>query len=704
MSFQYIHTSSKRGLEPGKSGFCCVARDKDIPPDLISELESQSRYTSDSRGGHPLILRHRIARLRSGTYHILCRIHDSGTDYSKRNNHLAHHIAFYQSEVTSLPNPAAILLNWRGWRKDWDEPPRTLEAFEAFDIQDIESFWAVQNQATPFPKVVQDKRSSSYVFNITLQQERQLIEHIRRGINDLPASQRWSHSFTSCLLPTDKPQDYDWAGMIERLPLPYEVDTKPRPLEPTPLAEPKPESAPAPKKAGTKKKEKPIPAPAKRSDSSIHVEIPKEYSRRQLRKRVKRPIGNREFSRYVNWAIAAVAFICAVLLYSFLRTREASPISSFSPTAEESRNHNLGSREEAWLTFKTAGYPRAELPAIRPTAEFLDSAGEDAPLQVVRFLESIGQASLDIRDGFLNVPDSLIQKEGNRSYRIPVSPVGYPAVKQLALVPASLQDALASLCDTSPGATIGPLATLTPAIYSPELLASSIERFLTHAAASQDPLPESTAQALSSYQAQRASILGNPQFQPILEIHEAFESPGHIPYLSFDESGLLVPGAPMSLLQYLRELFLKKVSQSNDPALQTTLFQTYANRVRHASSNSASETASLIQEALDALELSGRSPTDTWRTIKQQWRNCFVREDLMEQTILGYTLESLESAKLELAETRSQFSHSDLTQQQLAKTRREHANEVLQIARSRIQPKEWIVIPAQTTKVAHSRP
>lgn len=704
MSFQYLHTSAKRGLEPGKSGFCCVARDRDIPPDLISELERQSRYSSDTHGGHPLILRHRIASLRSGTYHILSRIHESGTDYSKRNNHLAHHIAFSQSEVSGLPNPAAILLNWRGWRKEWDEPPRTLETFEAFDIQDIESFWAVQSQATPFPKVVQEKTASSFVFNITLQQERQLIEHLRRGINDLPAPQRWSHPFTSCLLPTDQPQDYDWAGLMDKLPLPYEVDTTPRPLKAHQIPVSKPEPAPIAKESNAPEKPKTSPKQKHVPSSSIRVEIPKDYDRRQLRKRIKRPIGNREFSRYVNWAIAAAAILCVALLYFFLQTRDSSPLTHVNPIAEEPGNHNLGSRQQAWNAFETAGYPRAELPAIRPIAEFLDSAGEDAPLQAVRFLESISQPSLELPGGYLHVSNSLVQKEGSRSYRIPVSPVGYPAVKQLALAPAALQDNLATLCDASPDASIGPLAGLTPAIYSPELLANSLDKFLEHAAETENPLPEATTRALSSYRAQRDALLSNPQFQPLLEIHSAFEIPGHIPYLSFDESGLLVPGAPMSLSQYLRELFLEKVNQSDDPALQATLFQTYANRVRHASSSSAIETATAIHRALDSLDLSARNGSSPWRSIREEWQRCFVRDDLMEQTILGYTLESLETAKLELADTRSGFSHSDLEQQKRSATCRELADKILQIARSGIQPKDWIVIPAQSTKVPPSRP
>src|SRR5690606_6997867 len=78
VSYQLLYTSAKRGLEPGKSGFCCVARDRDIPPDLALELERLSRFEAPRQGLSPRVLRHRIVELRSGIYHVLSRLQDAG--------------------------------------------------------------------------------------------------------------------------------------------------------------------------------------------------------------------------------------------------------------------------------------------------------------------------------------------------------------------------------------------------------------------------------------------------------------------------------------------------------------------------------------------------------------------------------------------------------------------------------------------------
>ncbi len=691
MSFQYIHTSAKRGLEPGKSGFCCVARDRSLPPDLLAELESQSRYSADSQGAPPLILRHRITTLRSGTYHILSRIQEAGTDYSKRNNHIAHHLAFRQEDTPALPNPAAILLNWRGWRSKWDEPPRILEPFEAFDLQDIESFWATQKLPDTFEKVTQHNTTFSRVFKISLLQERLLIEHLRRSINDLPTSQRWSHAFTSCLLPTDQPQDYPWAGHLPTIALPYDLPNGGIPLHSAPSAEttpaPSPQTAPPP----TDPKPKKFAAPV--------VEIPQEYDRKK-RKRPQRHFGQREFSRTINIAIAGSAVICIALLVFFIQSHQSSSISSSDIETQQSTERALQARQTVWKQFADAGYPRAELENARATASFLAKTGEDAPLQTIAFLDHLLTITPQELAKGIPVPKHLIQTR-DASRVLPLSPISYPALTRLALIPAEVANQL----DFAPlEQKLAPLSSMPQATFSIEALTNALDAYLLLADTSYDSIPPQTRQAIDTYFTQLEDIQNNQQFAPTLELPEKLGLPTTAAYIAVDSQGLLIPGTPMSLAQYLRELLAQLIEQHQDLALQSTAFQAALLNIQSDTHSSPAETAAQINDALSLLNLDRRDAQDPWSKIRIHWQYAFTHPDLMEQTIIGYNLDALQAAKLRLAETRSRFSQADLALHLSSQDRASKADTLKATAKEALSSKEWIVISKQSTKVPSSLP
>ncbi|MDQ8199876.1 hypothetical protein QEH56_17065 [Pelagicoccus enzymogenes] len=712
MSFQYIHTSAKRGLEPGKSGFCCVARDRSLPPDLIAELESQSRYSVDSQGTPPLILRHRIVTLRSGTYHILSRIQESGTDYSKRNNHIAHHLAFSQDDFPGLPNPAAILLNWRGWRDKWVEPPRILEPFETFYLQDVESFWSTPSLPDSFKNISHNGQLISRIFKLSIHEERLLIEHLRRSLNDLPTPQHWQHTFTSCLLPTDQPHDYSWAGYLPSLPLPYELPTENIPLL-APPAEPEP--PPEPPKPSQKKTTNPsskdtiaeqgettseAPSPAKQKKFAAPVvEIPKEYDHRK-RKRPKRRYGQREFTRAINIAIAGSAVICIALIVFFVQTHRSKNLDHYTLPSPSDTTRALQARQNVWKQFADAGYPRAELENARATAQFLAKAGEDAPLQSIAFLERLLDTTSDQPNLYIPVPKPLIQSQGT-TYELPLSTVSYPALTRLALLP----QAVAAQLDFPPlEQTLAPLSTLPAATFSLEAFSQSLDAYLLLADTPYDNLPQATRQAMQSYFAQVRELQDNSQFAPFLDFPESIGLGSESAYIAINSDGLLIPGAPMSLSQYLRELFSSLVQSSKDQALQSTAFQTALANLQSNTRSTPSETANQISAALAELPLQNRSPEDPLRKLRAQWQYTFTHPDLMEQTIIGYNLEALEAAKLRLAETRSQFSQADLALHLASRERAQHAAALKATAKEAVSSKDWIVISKQSTKVPNSLP
>lgn len=702
MSFQFIHTSAKRGLEPGKSGFCCVARDRSLPPDLIAELESQSRYTADSQGASPLILRHRIVTLRSGTYHILSRIQEAGTDYSKRNNHIAHHIAFSQEDTPGLPNPAAILLNWRGWRDKWDEPPRILEPFEAFDLQDIESFWATQKLPESFKSVTLNGSLLSRIFKISIREERLLIEHLRRSINDLQTNHRWTHAFTSCLLPTDQPHDYPWAGFLPSLPLPYDLPTANLPLKlatpnNAPTEEPKAPQSQQPSSIAEPQPE--TPEPPKKKFTAPKVEIPEEYDHRK-RKRPKRNFGQREFSRSINIAITGGAIICIALVLFFVQSHKSSNLTQSDLQTEQSTQRSLQARQAVWTKFAKAGYPRSELENARATANFLAQAGEDTPLQTITFLDQLLAAAPEDQATELVVPKHLIQSDGT-SHSIPLSVVSYPPITKLALLPSELAKQLDFPQLEKEQA---PLSAMPHGAFSTEALTNALESYLLLANVDYEALPQQTLEALNSYFTQLEEIRSNHQFAPVLSLSEHFGLDSDASYIATDELGLLIPNSPMSLAQYLRELITQHVYQSSDLALQSTAFRTTLAQIQSNTRATPAETAAEIHQALSLLNLDSRDSQDPWRKLRIQWQYTFTHPDLMEQTIIGYNLDALEAAKLRLAETRSHFSQAELTLHKASQDRASKANSLKEAAKEAASSKEWIVISKHSTKFPNSLP
>ena len=75
MPRQLIYTSAPRGLTPGQSGYCTVARSRDLREALIPRIEKLSYYTPEANGGAgAVICAHRILDLRGTHFHVLSRI------------------------------------------------------------------------------------------------------------------------------------------------------------------------------------------------------------------------------------------------------------------------------------------------------------------------------------------------------------------------------------------------------------------------------------------------------------------------------------------------------------------------------------------------------------------------------------------------------------------------------------------------------
>ena len=106
MAQQLVFTSTPQGLEPGRSGYCTVARHKDLRHRLVRELERLSVYDFGQQTGSTRsdISIFRKMPLGSEEYYVLTKICDAGLDYTNRTNYLAHHLVLDGFEIATCPS------------------------------------------------------------------------------------------------------------------------------------------------------------------------------------------------------------------------------------------------------------------------------------------------------------------------------------------------------------------------------------------------------------------------------------------------------------------------------------------------------------------------------------------------------------------------------------------------------------------------
>jgi hypothetical protein len=137
MAWQLIYTSAPRGLVAGRSGFCTVARHREIRDGLVTAIERFSQYDRSGRAAgspSPVVYAHRIVRLGGSSFHVLSCTRDAGADYTGRTNHLAHHLICEPHELANAPSPAEVLRQM-AWQRVWTDAPRYFGLEEVVDLR-----------------------------------------------------------------------------------------------------------------------------------------------------------------------------------------------------------------------------------------------------------------------------------------------------------------------------------------------------------------------------------------------------------------------------------------------------------------------------------------------------------------------------------------------------------------------------------------
>lgn len=215
MAQQLIYTSYPESLVHGRTGFSTVARCRDMPDRLVAEIERASQYDIPSG----TVFAHRILSVGAGVYHLLTRAKDCGSDYTSRNNHIAHHLVFRAEEIAETgQNPADIMLNWPHWLDAFEGAPRYLPEIDPREFAKLKpsalpaetwrnlfgdcAFAASLGGSARVRARAGDARALLKLFAESL-----LLARLKRA--------DWDITFTTRLLPSDSPADFKWAASCE---------------------------------------------------------------------------------------------------------------------------------------------------------------------------------------------------------------------------------------------------------------------------------------------------------------------------------------------------------------------------------------------------------------------------------------------------------------------------------------------------------
>ncbi|MBQ2789176.1 MAG: hypothetical protein IJE97_06025, partial [Thermoguttaceae bacterium] len=105
MSWELVHTSVPKGLTSGTSGFCTVARSRDLSPALVRTLESLSGYrrlSLDSNAAstvNPIAFSYLCVESGGKLQRVVSRVADAGLDHTGRANKIAHHIVLSPNDL-----------------------------------------------------------------------------------------------------------------------------------------------------------------------------------------------------------------------------------------------------------------------------------------------------------------------------------------------------------------------------------------------------------------------------------------------------------------------------------------------------------------------------------------------------------------------------------------------------------------------------
>ncbi len=665
MPYQYIHTSARRGLEPGKSGFCCIARDRELPRDLGIELERMSRFDPTPNKLSPVICRHLKLSIRSGVFHVLTRIQDAGIDYSKRNNHIAHHLTFSQAELPGLPDPATLLLYWNGWKNVWHEPPRVLNEKDQFKIQDLNTI--SENGELELESGLSSDQPVERAFTIPEGSERDLLLHIRSQLLSLPVGDRWDASFTNFILTSENPTQYLWRGNWKGRALPFEFEAVSKPADASEAPPPSPDT------------DEPEPAPTVEeattefSPRAPTVEIPEELTA-EHRRRPKRRWTQKRVSRTLNWGLGVIALLCvgifAYIVSDFRSpgdSQEQAPAAPVPGPVTKTPAPSQATPRERWEALAAKTQIGENIEESLAIATELAAEGDPLPEQIVRTLAAVARRQEDLSSQspvLIPVENTLVFQSEDVWTLHPLL-AGETAPYPLSLVPEPLFPFYTKNEESSPA---------LPALELPQLrdqfiAADALIRLKTLQRQAKDALNQNGIEAVTAaedYLATWKTLEGDKDMANIQKLESLFDIESYEAFFAVDENNLLLMPNQTDIALHLRKLYEQFIlprfsSFGTSPEFRLAL------NAAGSEHDTAISLARAIHEVFAHAQPVSSAVESKLAPIRDQWREIFIRDDLMEETIINFNLERLANSKRALARLQFQFPPSMVAELEIAR-------------------------------------
>ena len=202
---ELIFTSSERGLQIGKSGFCTVASTPNMASNLTRMLESLSGYRhlftpgSPDAAKNPVVYSLLQVKVGGEQKYVMSRVADAGVDYSGRSNKIAHHVSLPEkSEKTG--SPTRMLLDKQFFCNHWEGDPKQLKPRPLLKKSSAPGpckFWEkVTGDAGWAGELIQECQTGKIIYLI-INPSTPAAALLHEAFSLLPRQKQWQTTFSS---------------------------------------------------------------------------------------------------------------------------------------------------------------------------------------------------------------------------------------------------------------------------------------------------------------------------------------------------------------------------------------------------------------------------------------------------------------------------------------------------------------------------
>lgn len=197
---QLVYTSAPRLMEAGKTGFGTVACSRDLPGVLVSHLERLSTF--DRQAGVSSYVFYSLFEMGDLAYRVFSRVGDSGVDYTRRTNHVAHHLVVCvgspEDNALSAYTPAAVLQSLESaWIRSWNEQPQYLEEMPLPVMHPVAAgAWLRATGDADNARWLNHESTEQGAYFIGFEDEQECLQLLHEGFA-LRADSGWNSPFTT---------------------------------------------------------------------------------------------------------------------------------------------------------------------------------------------------------------------------------------------------------------------------------------------------------------------------------------------------------------------------------------------------------------------------------------------------------------------------------------------------------------------------